>query len=239
MPSARQVGMISSSGSRLHSEYSVCSAAIGCVAEARGRELLQVPGYRFHAVVTSLPTAPEAVWRTYNGRADSENRVKELKHAFGADGFCSRRFSGTEAALRFICLLYKLVGEFQRSLGHATLRTLATLRTTLFACGAILGADGRQRVLRLSRAKPWQATFLAYLQRLLPIPATAMQFRGHRLTDEVNCNVWVKMSGQVLLGREACLLGATTGILGRGGRGQRRGHVGIEGRRIVEIEEIF
>jgi hypothetical protein len=120
--------MISSSGSRLHSEYSVCSAAIGCVAEARrivvvreeltirpaarGRELLQVPGYRFHAVVTSLPTAPEAVWRTYNGRADSENRVKELKHAFGADGFCSRRFSGTEAALRFICLLYKLVGEF-------------------------------------------------------------------------------------------------------------------------------
>jgi hypothetical protein len=112
---------------------------------------------------------PEEVWRTYNGRADSENRIKELKHAFGADGFCSRRFSGTEAALRFICLLYNLVGEFQRSLGQTTLRTLATLRTTLFACGAILGADGRQPMLRLSRARPWQATFLAYLQRLLPV----------------------------------------------------------------------
>jgi len=138
---------------------------------ARGRTLLQVPGYRFHAVITTLSDPPEAVWRTYNGRADSENRIKELKHAFGADGFCSRRFSGTEAALRFICLLYNLVGEFQRSLGHATLRTLATLRTTLFACGAILGADGRHLMLRLSRAKPWQATFLAYLQRLLPTPA--------------------------------------------------------------------
>ncbi len=138
---------------------------------ARGRELLQVPGYRFHAVVTTLTMPPEAVWRTYNGRADIENRIKELKHAFGADGFCSRRFAGTEAALRFICLLYNLVGEFQRSLGHATLRTLATLRTTLFACGAILGADGRQPLLRLSRAKPWQATFLAYLQRLLPSAA--------------------------------------------------------------------
>lgn len=52
-----------------------------------------------------------------------------------------------------------------------TLRTLATLRTTLFACGAILGADGRHPMLRLSRAKPWQAAFLAYLQRLLP-PST-------------------------------------------------------------------
>lgn len=59
--------------------------------EARGRVLLPVPGYRFHAVVTTLTLAPEEVWRTYNGRADSENRIKELKHAFGADGFCSRR----------------------------------------------------------------------------------------------------------------------------------------------------
>ncbi len=136
---------------------------------AWGRELLQVPGYRFHAVVTSLTLAPEAEWRTYNGLSDSENRVRELNHAFGADGFCSRRFSGTEGALRFICLLYNLVGEFQRSLWQTTLRTLATLRTTLFACGAILGADGRQPMLRLSRAKSWQATFLAYLRRLLPM----------------------------------------------------------------------
>ena len=35
MPSSRTVGRISSSGSRLHSEYSVCSAAIGCTACAR------------------------------------------------------------------------------------------------------------------------------------------------------------------------------------------------------------
>ncbi len=137
-------------------------------ADARGRALLQVPGYRFHAVVTTLTSPPEEVWRTYNGRADIENRIKELKYAFGADGFCSRRFAGTEAALRFICLLYNLVGEFQRTLGQRTIRTLVTLRTTLFACGAILGAAGRQPMLRLSRAKPWQATFLAHLSRLLP-----------------------------------------------------------------------
>lgn len=63
----------------------------------KGRELFQSPGYRFHAVVTTLASPPEEVWRTYNGRADSENRIKELKSAFGADGFCFRRFCGTRA----------------------------------------------------------------------------------------------------------------------------------------------
>ena len=35
MPSSRTVRRISSSGSRLQSEYSVCSAPIGCTAAAR------------------------------------------------------------------------------------------------------------------------------------------------------------------------------------------------------------
>jgi hypothetical protein len=134
---------------------------------ARGRELFHAPGYRFHAVVTTLALLPEAVWRTYHGRADTENRLKELKYAFGADGFCSQRFWATEAALRAICLLYNLVEAFQTALPAPVRRTLSTLRVTVFACGAILGRDGRQAVLRLSRTPPWQQRFLDYLQRLL------------------------------------------------------------------------
>ncbi len=134
---------------------------------ARGRELFDAPGYRFHAVVTTLASAPEEIWRTYNGRADTENRLKELKHAFGADGFCSRRFWATEAALRAICLLYNLVEAFQGALAAPVRRTLSTLRVTVFACAAILGRDGRHAVLRLSRTTAWQRWFLAQLQRLL------------------------------------------------------------------------
>ena len=54
--------------------------------EAGGKTLLDVPGYRFQALVTSLPAAhtPLAVWRRYNGRADSENRLKGL----GAGVWC-------------------------------------------------------------------------------------------------------------------------------------------------------
>lgn len=134
---------------------------------ARGRELFDAPGYRFHAVVTTLTNAPVDVWHTYNGRADTENRLKELKHAFGADGFCSHRFWATEAALRSICVLYNLLEEFQVALAAPVRRTLATLRTTVFACGAILGAVGRQLVLRLSRPTPWQERFLTQLRRLV------------------------------------------------------------------------
>jgi hypothetical protein len=125
-------------------------------------------GDRCHAVVTTLRILPEAVRRPYNGRADRENRMKELPPAFEADGVCSRRFSGIEAALRFIALHYNLVGELQRSLGQRPMRTPGPpCEPTPLACGALLRADGRQPLLRLSRAQPWQATFLAYLQRLL------------------------------------------------------------------------
>src|SRR5512136_171457 len=134
---------------------------------ARGRELFHAPGYRFHAVVTTLTAPPEDVWRTYNGRADTENRLKELKYGFGADGFCSRRFWATEAALRAICLLYNLVEAFQGALAVPVRRTLSTLRVTVFACGAILGRVGRHAVLRLSRTSAWQQRFLIQLHRLV------------------------------------------------------------------------
>ncbi len=48
---------------------------------AGGKKLIDVPGYLFQALVTSVPPteAPLAVWRDYNGRADCENVIKELQ----------------------------------------------------------------------------------------------------------------------------------------------------------------
>ena len=64
--------------------------------EARGRKLLEVPGYTFHVLVTTLGHDPVQTWRFYNSRAESENRIKELKQDFGADGFCLHSFDGTD-----------------------------------------------------------------------------------------------------------------------------------------------
>ena len=67
-----------------------------------GRKLIDVPGYTFRVFVTSCTDSPEEIWRGYNRRADMENRIAELKHDLGADGFCLKQFFATEAAFRSV-----------------------------------------------------------------------------------------------------------------------------------------
>jgi len=67
--------------------------------DAAGKTLIDVPGYRFQALITNLPASVRAlqVWRRYNGRADIENRIKELGDQFGIKRLCVDNFWGTEA----------------------------------------------------------------------------------------------------------------------------------------------
>ena len=61
MPSSRTVGSTASSGSRVHSEYSVCSAEIGCTACARrivSGEASESPRWRTLPCSTSSFIAP-------------------------------------------------------------------------------------------------------------------------------------------------------------------------------------
>jgi DDE family transposase len=117
-----------------------------------GRKLFEVPGYTFRIFVTGRADAPEEVWRDYNRRADMENRIAELKHDLGADGFCLQEFFATEAAFQAVLLLFNLLSEFQRAAGLPSYREPATLRTQVFTCGAILGRAGRRLVLHLSQS---------------------------------------------------------------------------------------
>ena len=36
--------------------------------------------YRYTAYVTNMKLAPAEIWRLYRGRANAENRIKELKY---------------------------------------------------------------------------------------------------------------------------------------------------------------
>jgi hypothetical protein len=117
-----------------------------------GRKLFEVPDYTFRLFVTSRSDAPEEIWRDYNRRADMENRIAELKHDLGADGFCLQEFFATEAAFQTVLLLFNLLSEFQRAAGLPVYREPATLRTQVFTCGAILGRAGRRLVLHLSQS---------------------------------------------------------------------------------------
>jgi hypothetical protein len=117
-----------------------------------GRPLIEVPGYTFRVFVTSYGETAEEVWRDYNRRADVENRIAELKHDLGADGFCLKPFFATEAAFRSVLLLFNLLAEFQRAAGLPGYREPATIRTQVLTCGAILGRAGRRLVVHLSQS---------------------------------------------------------------------------------------
>jgi DNA-directed RNA polymerase subunit N (RpoN/RPB10) len=132
-----------------------------------GRKLIDVPGYTFRVFVTSCSDPPEGIWRDYNRRADMENRIAELKHDLGADGFCMRQFFATEAAFRAVLLLFNLLAEFQRAAGMPIYREPATIRTQVLTCGAILGRAGRRLVLHLSESWGGLKTRIPLLDSIL------------------------------------------------------------------------
>ncbi|MEP0773397.1 MAG: IS1380 family transposase [Acidobacteriota bacterium] len=138
--------------------------------EARGRRLFDDPDSTYHAVITSLGGPPEEVWRFYNGRADSEKGIKELKQDYSVHGFCLQSFFGTEAVFRLICLLFNLMHLFKRLVLHDETPHLGTIRRTTLVIGAILGATGRTPVLRLGLRGRWRDRFAVLLERIAAMP---------------------------------------------------------------------
>jgi hypothetical protein len=126
-----------------------------------GKRLLEVPGYRFQALVTSLPAAthrPLAVWRHYNGRADCENVIKELREGFALPSLCLEKFWATEAALSLAALTYNLTVLFQRHLGWQQKVTIHSLRFWLFVTAGVLSHPGGKTTVKLAvpvRERGW------------------------------------------------------------------------------------
>lgn len=121
---------------------------------AGGKQLLEVPGYKFQALRTNLPASVNAleVWRRYNGRADIENRIKELGTQFGLKGFCCRSFFATEAACHLAICAYNLCVGLQRRLGQTQRAELGTLRWRLFSCAAVFSHAAGKPTLKLAVA---------------------------------------------------------------------------------------
>jgi hypothetical protein len=94
-------------------------------------------GWRYGAMLTDMSLPAIEVWNLYRGRADCENRIKELKADFGLDSFVLRDFWATEAALGVSMLAYNLMSVFRHTVMRQTVHhTLATLHHTVLAVGA-------------------------------------------------------------------------------------------------------
>jgi Transposase DDE domain group 1 len=127
-----------------------------------GKRLLDVPGYRFQALVTSLlgtTHSPLAVWRYYNGRSDCENVIKELREGFALPTLCLEKFWASEAALSLATLTYNLTVLFQRHLGWQRKVTIHSLRFWLFVTAGVLSYPRGQTTIRLAipaRERGWR-----------------------------------------------------------------------------------
>lgn len=128
--------------------------------KALGKELFNLPGYKYQAYVTTLELPPAEVWRLYRGRGDAENRIAELKHDFGINGFCLDSFYATEAAFRTVMLAYNLMSVFRQALLKAPKAVrLSTMRFQCFALGSWVGRNGRKKVQRISLPRQRRAWF--------------------------------------------------------------------------------
>ena len=125
-----------------------------------------IQGWRYGAFVTSLDLPVAEVWRIYRGRADCENRIKELKADFGLDAFNMRDFWATEAALGFAMLAYNLMSLFRQAVLRCRIQhTLSTLHGLVLAVGGSWHPDASQNTLMLSiprRKRPWFAGLWAH-----------------------------------------------------------------------------
>lgn len=143
--------------------------------EAGGKLLFEdLPDYRYSLYVTNLDLPLDQIWNIYNGRADCENRIKELKQDFGLDAFCLQDFWATEASFRLIMAAYNLISLLRHfGLNNQQQATQGTLRSQCFAIGGWISEHARKTVLKLSlprKRRPWMEAAFAKISSLaLPL----------------------------------------------------------------------
>jgi hypothetical protein len=141
--------------------------------QAGGKTLFELEGYRFQALVTNLPRSVSAleVWRRYNGRADLENRIKELGDQFGIKRLCVENFWGTEAMHHLAIAAYNLCVLLQRRLGQLEKCELNTLRWRLFSRAAVWSRARGKPTLRLAvRGQEHRSWWQEILNKLTALP---------------------------------------------------------------------
>ena len=91
--------------------------------------LFKLGKYHYQVLVTNLDLRPLNLWRFYNGRAEVERIIRELKGDYPLGKIPTRHFFANEAYFHLLLLAYNLVNWFKRlclppEFQTATLQTL-------------------------------------------------------------------------------------------------------------------
>jgi hypothetical protein len=124
-------------------------------------------------VVTNLPDAPQTVYEMYCGRADMENRIKELKEGLGLDRTSCPRFLANQFRVLLTVTAYILYQTLQR---HARGTACAdaqvtTLRERLIKLAVWVERSVRRIVLHLPATFPWLTTWRRLALAVGAVPA--------------------------------------------------------------------
>jgi hypothetical protein len=137
--------------------------------DAAGKLLVDCPGYAYQVLVTNLSSEMGAfeLWRRYNGRAGSENIIRELDECFALPQISLKKFYATEAAMGLAVLSYNLCVLFQSHVGWMERVTAATLRFLVFTTGGVISRSGGYTTIRLAvREGPHRRWWTCLLERL-------------------------------------------------------------------------
>jgi hypothetical protein len=125
--------------------------------KATGKQLslfeddFELNGYRYSCYITTLKLSPADVWRLYRGRANCENRIKELKYDYGLDKMNQASFDGTEASLMLMTIAYNFLSLFKQVIIGGNVRNrLKTLRTKMLAIPAIVEQSGDTSIVKMA-----------------------------------------------------------------------------------------
>ena len=119
--------------------------------------------YRYSCLVTNLRLPAKIVYDSYRGRADSENRIKELKYDISIDDFASDNFLATEACGNIIVMAYNFMSLFRHALINSDKKPfLKTIRYELISIPAYLGKTKDKYILYLARPLRTRQSFLSF-----------------------------------------------------------------------------
>ena len=107
----------------------------------------------------TLPS--DLIRRTYRGRADSENRIKEIKYDFAFDHFVLKDFWASEAAMNFVIMAYNLISLFRHALISSSQNPfLKTIRYKLFAMPGYITSHAKRKTLKLALGVKRRSSFM-------------------------------------------------------------------------------
>ena len=135
-----------------------------------GPTLFTLERYVYRAWHTNLPLTPAGVWHFYDGCAEMEPRIRELREDYALRKIPTRAFAANALYLEIVRLAYNLVTAFQRTCLPEAWQslTLSKLRSKLSWLPGELTRPQNRPTLRLANSPVIQKWVQEILHRVHP-----------------------------------------------------------------------